>query len=41
MQENYYDEQVIKDQKYQSITKEQSKFIDCIFENCSFEEMEL
>ena len=26
MQENYYEEQVIK---YQNITKEQSRFIDC------------
>ena len=38
MQENYYEEQVIKDQKYQSITIEQSQFIDCTFENCSFED---
>lgn len=38
MPENYYEEQIIKDQKYQNITKEQSKFIDCTFENCSFED---
>ncbi len=38
MPENYYEEQVIKDQKYQDITKEQSKFWDCTFENCSFED---
>ncbi len=38
MQENYYEEQVIKGQKYQNLTKEQSKFIDCTFENCSFED---
>lgn len=38
MQENYYEEQVIKDQKYQNITKEQSRFIDCTFENCLFED---
>lgn len=38
MPEHYYEEQVIKDRKYQNITKEQSKFIDCTFENCSFED---
>lgn len=38
MQENYYEEQIIKDQKYQNIAKEQSNYIDCTFENCSFED---
>jgi uncharacterized protein YjbI with pentapeptide repeats len=41
MQENYYEEQIIKDKKYENITKEQYKFIDCTFENCSFEECEI
>lgn len=38
MQENYYEEQLIKDKKYQNITTEHCKFIDCTFENCSFED---
>lgn len=41
MQENYYEEQIIKDRKYENITKEQCNFIDCTFENCSFEECEI
>ncbi len=41
MQENYYEEQVIAEQKYQNITKEQSKFIDCTFKNCSFEDCKI
>lgn len=38
MQENIYEEQLIKDRKYQNITKEHSRFVDCTFENCSFED---
>lgn len=38
MQENYWEEQVIKDKKYQDVTMEQYKFTDCTFENCSFED---
>ncbi|MCI8992438.1 MAG: pentapeptide repeat-containing protein [Eubacterium sp.] len=41
MLENYYEEQVIKDRKYQNITKEQYQFIDCTFENCSFEDCKI
>ncbi len=38
MQQTFYEEQLIKDKKYQNITKEHCKFIDCTFENCSFED---
>lgn len=41
MQENYWEEQVIKDKKYQDVTMEQYKFTDCTFENCSFEDCRL
>lgn len=38
MQEKFYEEQLIKGQKFQNVTKECWKFIDCTFENCSFED---
>lgn len=38
MQEERYEEQLFKDQKFQNITKEHCRFIDCHFENCSFED---
>lgn len=38
MQETYYEDQLIKDQKYQDTVKEYCKFLDCCFENCSFED---
>ena len=38
MKETYYEEQLIKDQKFQNITKEHCKFIDFSFENCTFED---
>lgn len=41
MPEKYYEEQLIKDQKYQNITKEHGKFIDCTFENCAFEDCKI
>ena len=41
MQENYWEEQVIKDKKYQDVTMEQYIFTDCTFENCSFEDCRL
>lgn len=41
MQEIYYEEQLIKNKKFENITKEYCKFIDCNFENCSFEDCKI
>ncbi len=38
MQETYFEEKMITDQKLQKYTAERCKFIDCEFRNCSFEE---
>ncbi len=38
MQDNYFEEQIIKDKKFRNVTKESCKFVDCSFENCLFEE---
>lgn len=41
MQETFYEEKLIKDQKYQNVAKEQCKFIECTFENCVFEDCKI
>ena len=38
MQDNYFEEKIIKDKKFRNVTKESCKFVDCSFENCLFEE---
>ena len=41
MSENFCEGQVIKDRKFQNITKERLKFTDCVFENCTFEDCKI
>ena len=38
MQDNYFEEQIIKDKKFRNVSKAICKFVDCSFENCLFEE---